>query len=63
MPDIYYDDSYKEVYFGEYCKTCKHEKKAETEKPCRHCLDNPVNQYTHKPVDYDPIVKKKGEKK
>lgn len=52
MPDIYYDDSYKIVRFGKHCKTCKYEKKAETEKPCCHCLDHPVNQYTDKPVDY-----------
>lgn len=63
MTDIYNDESYKEVYYWEYCKTCKHEKKAETEKPCCHCLDNPVNQYTNKPVDYDPVDRKKGERK
>lgn len=49
----YHDDTYKEVYFHQYCKTCKHELKAETEKPCRHCLDNPVNLYSNKPVDWE----------
>lgn len=49
----YHDDTYKEVYFHQYCKTCKHELKAETEKPCRRCLDNPVNLYSNKPVDWE----------
>lgn len=51
------EDTYKEVYFGEYCKKCKHEKKAESEDPCYECLENPVNLYSHKPMYYE----KKGE--
>lgn len=51
------EDTYKEVYFGEYCKTCKYEKKTESEDPCYECLENPVNLYSHKPMYYE----KKGE--
>ena len=43
----------KEVYFHQYCKTCKYEKKSEEEDPCYECLDNPVNSYSHKPVNWE----------
>lgn len=43
---------YKEVYFGEYCKTCKYVKLEETDKPCEECLNNPVNLHSHKPVKW-----------
>ena len=46
------EDAYKEVYFGEYCKKCEYFKKIENEKPCDECLENPVNLYSHKPVNY-----------
>lgn len=47
------DDGMKEVYFDQYCKTCKHEKVLEVDTPCDECLSNPVNQYSHKPVKYE----------
>lgn len=47
------DESYKEVYFHGYCKTCKHEKEAETDDPCWKCLENPVNVYSHKPTHWE----------
>lgn len=47
------DDTYKEVYFGKYCATCKHEKKPENECPCAECLDYPVNEHSHKPVKWE----------
>lgn len=46
------DNDYKEVYFGEYCKTCKHKDTPEIEEPCNECLEYPVNLYTHKPVNW-----------
>lgn len=46
------DNDYKEVYFSEYCKTCKFEKTPETEDPCNECLEYPANLYTHKPVNW-----------
>lgn len=48
------DESYKEVYFGEYCKTCKWKDKLEQEDPCDECLNNPVNVHSHKPVCWEP---------
>lgn len=42
--------TYKEVFFDQYCKACQHSKLAETEMPCEECLDEPVNQSSHKPV-------------
>lgn len=41
------------VYFDKYCKSCKHEKLAETESPCAECLEHPVNLNSHKPVHYE----------
>lgn len=53
------EESYKEVYFGEYCKSCKHEKLTESEQPCYDCLNEPVNLYSHKPVKYEERNEKK----
>lgn len=49
------DESYKEVDFHKYCKTCKFEKCDETDvlAPCWDCLNEPVNVYSHKPVHYE----------
>ena len=47
------EDIYKEVYFDQYCKTCKHEKVKESEDPCEECLSSPTNVYSHKPVKYE----------
>lgn len=47
------EDTYKEVYFGEYCKNCKYWEKLETDDPCDECLENPVNLYSHKPVCWE----------
>lgn len=46
------NEGYKEVYFDQYCKTCKHKEKKDNEEPCDECLDNPINVYSHKPVNY-----------
>ena len=45
-----YDD--KEVFFDEYCETCKYRSKQEYEEPCATCLDNPVNLNSHKPTEW-----------
>lgn len=47
------NDGYKEVYFHEFCKTCKHKEVKNTEEPCNECLDNPTNLYSHKPVKWE----------
>lgn len=43
---------YKEVYFDKYCKTCQHKDLDEKEEPCRSCLSEPANLYSHKPVNW-----------
>lgn len=45
-------DKNNEVLFGEYCKTCKYKNYAETDSPCAGCLAEPVNLYSHKPVNW-----------
>ena len=42
----------------EYCKKCKYEKKAESEKPCHDCLNNPTNTYSHRPIHFEWRPKK-----
>lgn len=44
---------YKEVYFGQYCKQCKHETLDPNDEPCDECLENPMNIYSHKPVKFE----------
>ena len=46
------DEGYKEVYFHEYCKSCKYKDLKDTEDPCNKCLGEPANLYSHKPVKY-----------
>ena len=43
----------QEVYFHEYCKTCKYEKVSESEDPCCECLEDPTNTESHKPVRWE----------
>lgn len=52
------DEDYKEVYFHEYCKTCKYEKTKEKMSPCADCLEEPTNLYSHRPVKWEPKEKK-----
>lgn len=49
---------YKEVYFGDYCKSCKHYKLKEDEDPCDECLSAPVNLYSHRPTKWEQSTKK-----
>lgn len=46
------DYIFKEVYFDKYCKDCVNKEKEENESPCDECLDEPVNEYSHKPVRF-----------
>jgi hypothetical protein len=50
--------AYKEVYFHEYCGSCKHKGLSDTETPCNECLTEAVNLNTHRPVKYEKQVKK-----
>lgn len=47
------NEGYKEVYFNEYCKLCKHVAKNPVEEPCNSCLTEPVNLNSHKPVRWE----------
>ena len=47
------NDGMKEVYFDQYCPTCKYVDVPEKSDPCFDCLTEPVNQYSHKPVKYE----------
>ena len=48
------DDEYREVYFHEYCKTCKHKDLPDVNDPCNECLEYPVNLYSHRPINWKP---------
>ena len=50
------DHEYKEVYFSEYCKTCKYKGVKDVEEPCNSCLDEPINLFSHKPVKYEKNI-------
>ena len=47
----------KEVYFVDYCKTCKHFKLDEDESPCGECLFVPFREDSHKPYYYEEETK------
>lgn len=42
----------KIVEFHEYCAKCEHFEKAESEDPCFECLDEPVNEFSHRPIHF-----------
>ena len=44
---------YKEVYFAQYCKTCKYKDVDDVKDPCNDCLSEPCNLHSHKPVKYE----------
>lgn len=56
----------KEVYFDQYCKSCKHHGLEESKDPCNDCLAEPSNTNSHKPMNYESknnaIAKKLREK-
>lgn len=43
----------REVDFNRYCKTCAHKDVKEKDDPCFDCLQEPMNQNSHKPVRYE----------
>ena len=43
----------KEVYFHEYCKTCKYEDFPDVKDPYNECLGEPYNKNSHKPVYWE----------
>ena len=46
-------EQYKEVYFYEYCESCKHVEVKDQDEPCSECLENPTNLNSHKPVNWE----------
>lgn len=50
-------EGYKEVYFDKYCNTCKNKNVKEFKDPCNECLSNPINLYSHKPINYKEETK------
>lgn len=44
----------KEVFFDVYCPTCKYatDNESDPNSPCFDCLEVPVNQDTHKPINW-----------
>lgn len=53
----------KEVFFDVYCPTCEHwsENENDPESACWDCLEAPVNQDSHKPINW--VEKKPDGKK
>lgn len=43
----------KEVRFDLYCSKCKHKSKKESEDPCWDCLNEPINENSHKPLYFE----------
>ena len=44
----------KEVFFDVYCPTCEHceDEENDMNSPCWDCMEFPVNQDSHKPVNW-----------
>lgn len=40
----------KEVYFDQYCSSCKYFEQPESDEPCNTCLAYPMNECSHRPV-------------
>lgn len=57
LEDFVMENVYKEVYFNKYCQTCKNKDVKESDDPCDECLSQPVNLYSHKPVNYISVKK------
>ena len=42
----------KIVDFHKYCDICKYKDLSERDDPCFECLDEPVNAYSDRPVNF-----------
>lgn len=42
----------KEVRFDLYCDRCEYKEKDDYEEPCFSCLDEPVREYSHRPINW-----------
>lgn len=46
------DTIQKLVHFYKWCGKCKYRLKSECDEPCNECLTYPVNENSHKPVNF-----------
>ena len=53
----------KIVEFAEYCYKCRYSDYSEDSEPCCDCLEEPVNEDSHKPVYFKDTTKNKEENK
>ena len=56
------ENKLKMVNFNWACPRCIHKDVPETKDPCNVCLAQPVNENSHKPVNYIPENKYKEDK-
>lgn len=52
----------KFVEFDKYCERCEHYDKKMHEDPCDECLNNPTNEWSRKPVNFQEKEVKKEKK-
>ena len=52
------EENMKEVNYFQYCPNCKHETEPDDFDPCHYCLEEPMRQYSHKPLNYEPKERK-----
>ena len=52
----------KEVFYYKYYSKCVHKDEPETFEICGECLTNPVNEWSHKPIMFEPSDKKEEKK-
>lgn len=46
------DNTYKEVYFDQYCKKCVNKHTDESDDPCYDCLETPARENSHTPINF-----------
>lgn len=46
------DNTYKEVYFDQYCNKCVNEHTDESDDPCYDCLATPARENSHRPINF-----------
>lgn len=49
----------KIVKFHDWCLKCKYAEHLEDQPPCDDCLSWPVNEDSHKPVNFEPSARHK----
>lgn len=53
---FYAEDDYLEVYFGTFCKNCKHYEEGEGYgTTCNECLEEPFALNSHVPVKFEDV--------